>query len=165
MATDRSLEKLMTEHGPAVARVAALYEFDATEREDLVQDIWLAIWRALPRFRGDSSARTFVFRIAHNRAVSHVHRRRRAPKPVSEPRDREEPAADPARSYELSETMQSLLRALRTLPVIDRQIVQMSLEGLRQAEIGEVLGISEGNVAVRLNRARARLRQRMERTR
>lgn len=157
------LSELMKLHGPAIARVAALYEFDPVEREDLVQDIWLAIWRALPKFRGDSSERTFLFRIAHNRSISHAQKRSRAAKPAAdELPDREDPGAGPARQVELSETMERLLGAIRRLPLIDRQILQLSLEDLRQGEISEVLGLSENNVAVRLNRARRRLREMME---
>ena len=63
--------RLLQEHGPALNRLAAGYEWDPVERQDLLQDIALAIWRALPAFRGESSERTFVFRIAHNRGLTH----------------------------------------------------------------------------------------------
>ena len=63
--------RLVSEHERAIRRMASSYERDAARRQDLVQDIWLALWQALPGFRGDSSERTFVFRIAHNRGVSH----------------------------------------------------------------------------------------------
>jgi RNA polymerase sigma factor (sigma-70 family) len=155
-------DTLLSAYGQAVARLAAGYEFDAGEREDLVQDIWLAVWLALPRFRGECSERTFVYRIAHNRAISHVDRRARAHKPAATPPDLPDAAAGPAESDEQARTLAALLRALRALPVIDRQIVQMSLDGLPQREIGEVLGIRENHVAVRLNRARKRLRELME---
>ena len=64
--------RLLQEHDRALRRMAASYERDPSRRQDLVQDIWLAVWQALPRFRNECSERTFVFRIAHNRAVSHV---------------------------------------------------------------------------------------------
>src|SRR5215472_7965496 len=73
-------EALLREYEPALRRLAAAYEPDVHEREDLLQDIAFALWRALPCFRGDSSTRTFVYRIAHNRAISHRlngHRRQR----------------------------------------------------------------------------------------
>ena len=64
--------RLLHEHDRALRRLAASYERDPSRQQDLVQDIWLAVWQALPRFRGECSERTFVFRIAHNRAVSHI---------------------------------------------------------------------------------------------
>ncbi|HEX3457642.1 MAG TPA: sigma factor, partial [Candidatus Baltobacteraceae bacterium] len=57
-----------------IKRIALSYERQAHLVEELVQDVYLAIWRALPSFRGDSSLRTFVARIATNRAVTHVAR-------------------------------------------------------------------------------------------
>jgi RNA polymerase sigma-70 factor (ECF subfamily) len=64
--------RLLQEHDRALRRLAASYERDPSKQQDLIQDIWLGVWQALPRFRGECSERTFVFRIAHNRAVSHV---------------------------------------------------------------------------------------------
>ena len=162
MSDESRFLELLRAHGPAIARIAALYELDPAEREDLVQEIWLAIWRALPRFRGESGVRTFLFRIAHNRAVSHVQKRSRAAKPAGELPELEDPRANPARDAEASQTVERLLQALHRLPWIDRQIVQMSLDGLPQSEIGEVLGVRENHVAVRLHRARRRLRELME---
>jgi RNA polymerase sigma factor (sigma-70 family) len=57
---------LLATHGPSLARLAGSYARDPTEREDLFQEIAIAVWRALPRFRGECSERTFLFRIAHN---------------------------------------------------------------------------------------------------
>ena len=63
-------ERLMREHGPSVMRLAAAHESNPANRDDLVQEIALALWKALPQFRGECSERTLVFRIAHNRAVT-----------------------------------------------------------------------------------------------
>ncbi|MFT6818475.1 MAG: RNA polymerase sigma factor (sigma-70 family), partial [Myxococcota bacterium] len=61
-----TFEEIHRDFGPAVSRQVASYLPPGQNREDLVQDIWLAIWRALPRFRGDSSTKTYLFRIVHN---------------------------------------------------------------------------------------------------
>ncbi len=68
-STDGRFARLLVEHGAALRRLAAAYEADVDERDDLIQEISFAIWRALPAFRGDCSERTFVFRIAHNNAI------------------------------------------------------------------------------------------------
>ena len=70
-------EQLWRDYGASLGRLASSYELGAHAREDLLQEIRLAIWVALPRFRGESSLRTFVFRIAHNRALTHVWRRKK----------------------------------------------------------------------------------------
>ncbi len=66
----------MQAEGAALARLAASYARGPGDGEDLFQDIAVAIWQALPRFRGECSERTFLFRIAHNRGIAHVARRR-----------------------------------------------------------------------------------------
>src|SRR5579859_7014745 len=68
-------ERIFATHGQALVRLTACYESDSQAREDLLQEILLAIWRALPSFRGDCSEKTFALRVAHNRCLTHVWRR------------------------------------------------------------------------------------------
>jgi RNA polymerase sigma factor (sigma-70 family) len=152
-------ERLLREPGASLGRLTTLYERDPTEREDLMQEIGLALWRALPGFRGDCSERTFVFRVAHNRGLSH--RARRRPEPAaSEMVDAvEDPAPGPEHAAERAMERDRLVAAVRRLPESLRDTVVLSLEGLTPREIGGVLGITEGNAAVRLTRARERLRE------
>ena len=70
--------ELWAEFGGSLARLVQSYEALPQAQEDLLQEIRLAIWMALPKFRGDSSLKTFVFRIAHNRSLTHVWHRRQA---------------------------------------------------------------------------------------
>lgn len=151
----------MREYGPALSRLAASYEPVITQREDLLQEIALAIWRALPRFRGECSERTFIYRIAHNRGLSHAWRRHPVQQPLEEIVESQEPV-DPRPQPEEQAAQQRqrirLVAAIQLLPVAYRQIVTLVLEDLSHAEIADVLGISENNVAVRLNRARKALK-------
>lgn len=152
----------MAEHGPAVGRAAALYERDPVERQDLIQEIWVAIWRALPAFRGDSSLRTYIFRIAHNCGVTHVARHVRRDLPVEHLPDNPDAGPAPDQLTGRMEDAARLEDALRRLPLRDRQIVGLKLEGLANREIAEASGLTENNVAVRLTRARSRLRDLLE---
>ena len=156
-AADTAIDDVIRAHGDALERVAWGYVDNAPDREDLMQEILVALWRALPRFRGESSLRTFVLRVAHNRAITFATRRRRFedlpeegllpdPAPLVEERLIEEQHRD------------SLFRAIRELPEAQRQAVMLHLEGLSQREIAELQETSENNVAVRLTRARKALR-------
>ena len=145
-------------HGPALSRLAASYTRGAAEREDLLQEIAFAIWQALPRFRGECSERTFIFRIAHNRALSHIGRRRLPLAEGDEHLEVSSPAPDPERAMSIEQEGQRLLDAIRRLPLPYAQVVTLTLEEMTYAEIGEVLGISETNVGARLTRAREMLR-------
>lgn len=153
---------LVREHGAAIRRLAFAYERDAARQQDLVQDIWMALWQALPAFRGECSERTLVFRIAHNRAVTHIkHWRRRRTEALDADMPVRDRAADPERALTDRERQDRLRAAVQALPLGLRQVVVLTLEGLSNREAGEVLGISENNVAVRLTRARSALARRL----
>jgi RNA polymerase sigma factor (sigma-70 family) len=160
---ERRLEILLAAHGPSLGRVAASYTRDAADREDLFQDIVIAIWRALPGFRGECSERTFVFRIAHNRGISHSARRRAVAATLTDDLEVADAAPTPEQAVATTQEGQRLLAAVQRLSVGYRQVVTLSLEGLSYAEIADVLGISESNVGARLTRARQLLRQALER--
>ncbi|MEX2961861.1 RNA polymerase sigma factor [Microbulbifer sp. TYP-18] len=160
---DQLFQQLLAEHSGGVSRVAATYARGIGEREDLTQEIWLAVWRALPAFRGEASLKTFVYRIAHNRSVSALVRRRPPGDALQDAEEPEDPTPGPAQQYAALRDAQSLLAAVQKLPLGLRQTLSLRLEGLSYEEIAEVLGVSESNVAVRLNRARQRLSARLTR--
>lgn len=157
----RRFDEILTANGPALGRLAASYTRSTADRDDLFQEISMAIWRSLPQFRGECSERTFVFRIAHNRAITHIAQR----KPTAELTAELEPAdprANPEKTVSQTQQEQRLIDAIRRLPLAYRQTITLTLEGLSYAEIAEVLGIGESNVGVRLNRARNLLREMLE---
>lgn len=157
---EEHFERLMHEHGAGVARLASAYERNTASRDDLVQEIALALWRALPGFRGDCSERTFVFRIAHNRAVTHAERSRRgATVGLDDAPEITDDRGSPEMQASTTELRTRLLEAVRAIPLGHRQVITLVLEGLTHAEIADVLGITEANVAVRASRARKELRE------
>lgn len=151
-------EQVLQELGPSLRRLAACYEPVTARQEELYQEISLAIWQALSRFRGDSSMRTFVYRIAHNRALTHVWRRKAVDADVAEAEQIADPAPSPEASTSRRQQREHLARALRTLPIVHRQVLSLALEDLSNREIASVVGVSEKAVAVRLTRARQALR-------
>lgn len=159
MTAGDPIEDLLRSYEPALRRLAASYERDRALQDDLVQDMLLALFRALPGWRHECSERTFVYRVAHNRALSHLARRRPAFDDLERAASVPDPAPLPEARAVAREEHATLLAALRRLPVAQRQLLIMALEGLAPREIAEVLGITENNVAVRLTRARAALRE------
>ena len=164
-ALDARYDQILRREGAALRRVAAAYEAEAARREDLFQEICLAIWQALPRFRGESSERTFVFRIAHNRGLTH-RSRRPVTGGISADLEEAEAVADPRPGPEAevgeAQRRERLRSAVLALPLEPRQVISLTLEGLSSREIAEILGITENNAAVRLSRARRALRQILE---
>ena len=156
-------DRLLAANGPALLRLASSYTNASSDRDDLFQDIAMALWQALPRFRGECSERTFLFRVAHNRAIDYLRRRRALTTPLdeteAEPRD-SRPNPETGLAHE--QQGRRLHQAIHRLPVTYRQIITLVLEEMSYSEIAEVLGVTETNVGVRLNRARQLLRKLLE---
>ena len=123
------------------------------DQEDLMQEIMLALWHALPAFRGEASRTTFIYRVAQNTALTWRRsvRHRHLDEELDESRHA---AAPPEQRLERGE---SLYRAIRRLPVADRSLILLQLDELGYREIAGITGLSESNVGVRLNRIRRRL--------
>lgn len=79
-----TFDDLLARHGAALWRAVASYSPPGAERDDLAQEVLVAVWQALPRFRGEGSPRGFVLRIAHNRGLSLAWSRARRPAAQSE---------------------------------------------------------------------------------
>ena len=152
--------KWLALHGGAVWKVARAYTVTAEDCQDLVQDILLQVWRSLPQFEGRASVATWIYRIALNTALTWRRQERRRPErqPLFEI---EEPTADDSESaqhVEQREVVERLYATIRQLPKGDAALVLLYLDDLSYREMAEVLGISESNVGVKLNRARNALR-------
>ncbi|MCO5319334.1 MAG: sigma-70 family RNA polymerase sigma factor [Microthrixaceae bacterium] len=128
-----------------------------TLAEDAVQETMIKAWQGLGRFRGESSMRTWVLRIAHNTAISMLRRRRES---VMAPEDMPELAGgpDPARSSAAMSDLREVRAALEQLDELSRSVVILrEVEGMTYAEIAETLEVPVPTVKTRLLRARKRL--------
>ena len=164
VSLEERYERVMADNAAAIRRLAASYTKTASDRDDLFQEIAMAFWQALPAFRGESSERTYLFRIAHNRAMAVLSRKRLSLEPVDEETDAPDTRPSPEERYAEQQQQDQLLAATRRLPVPYRQVITLALEGMDYAEIAEILGIEIGNVGARLTRARGLLRTLMENT-
>ncbi|HJP98981.1 MAG TPA: sigma-70 family RNA polymerase sigma factor [Rhodanobacteraceae bacterium] len=154
-------DQIIADYLAMVRRIAAAYEANPGAREDLVQEILCAVWRALPRFQGRGSLRGFIARIAANRAITHVQRALRVPDSTELTNDLAGSEASPEAHAVAFDDKERLVKALRTLPIGLREPALLALEGLTQQEIAGVLGITVNAVAVRMTRAKSRLRKLM----
>jgi RNA polymerase sigma-70 factor (ECF subfamily) len=164
-ATEHEIAEVLRQHGGMIARIARAHESDHGRCEELVQDIQLAIWQALPRFRGQANIRTYVARIAQNRSVSHVAREARIPIPAPlDPFDDVLPSAEqtPEDAAVQADARRHLEQAVRELPLGLRLTVTLALEGFSSDEVATVLGISTSAAAVRLHRAKTTLQDKLK---
>jgi len=163
-ATDRAdggcvewYEAVLKRYRRPLGQIAARYCATEAEAEDLLQDIHLAIWNALPGFRGDCSERTFVLRIARNRGANA--RRRRSTIAVMGVCDPTDPTPSADERIDDTRRKTALSRAVNALPRVLREAVTLRLDGLSYREIGARLGVTETNASVRVTRARQALKR------
>lgn len=156
---DDDFATLIQAHAALIARIARSYEADPGRAEDLVQEIHLAVWKALPRFNASAGLRTYIARISHNRAISHVSREVR--RPPSLDLDDDLPASDPSPEDVTvqKDARRKLEDAVRRLPIGQRVVATLALEGFTPEEVASVLGITPTAASVRLHRAQKQLRE------
>jgi RNA polymerase sigma-70 factor, ECF subfamily len=150
----------LNEHGGAVLKVARAYTLTTEDCQDLVQEILLQVWRSLPQFQGRASVSTWFYRVALNTALDwhrKEHRRRVHQHSILEVEDLSVTGSDGAQQAVRREIIERLFVAIRQLPKTDAALVLLYLDDLSYRQIAEVLGISESNVGVKLNRAKKAL--------
>jgi RNA polymerase sigma-70 factor (ECF subfamily) len=142
-------------YGAALDRLTHAYEADPDKRLDLGQEIRLALWRSFAGWNGQCSLRTWVYRVAHNAATSYVIRQRRvnAWKLVSLEELEHLPDRDVGwAATDQHQAFERLLELIQSLKPLDRQVILSYLEDMDAVSIGEIVGLSSGNVATKIHR-------------
>jgi RNA polymerase sigma-70 factor (ECF subfamily) len=138
----------------SLERLAGAYEADAEKRRDLTQDIHFQLWRSFQSYDARCSLRTWVYRIAHHVAVSHVIRERRILSTLVSLEELEmlpdKVEGSSARDRRLN--LDRLSALIQRLKPLDRQVIVSYLEDLDAASIGEITGLSPANIAMRIHR-------------
>ncbi len=136
---------------------------DSADRDDLMQELLLAVWRSVPAFRGTSKVSTFLYRVAHNAALTwrrgQIGYRNRVDRFEATAAAASEPPSSGRGAAGTSEALLHIYAAIRRLAPVDRSLILLQLDGVDHAEIGSIHGLTENNVAVRLNRIRQKLMQ------
>jgi len=155
------LQQIVEIHAAMVRRIASVYERHPDRIDDLAQDVWLAVWQALPRLNDPSTLKSYIARITQNICVTHVRRAL-----VRQTQDLTDLLIDtvPDRSPPVDEAavhamqLARLIEAVRDLPENLKAVATLYLEEMPIKEIALALGISESNASVRLHRAKSAIR-------
>jgi RNA polymerase sigma-70 factor (ECF subfamily) len=147
------------EHTGLLLKVTRSFAEETADQDDLFQEILLQVWLSLPNFRDDSKPTTWLYRVALNTALAwkrgeKKRRGRQSSLPIVEPAA---PATSAADAQQNGHVIDQLYAAIRTLPPAKRALVVLYLDGFTYREISEVVGISESNVGVSLNRIKRQL--------
>ena len=162
---DERYGRAAAEYGPALGRLARGYEADPDIRTDLLQDIHLALWRSMAAFDGRCSLRTWVYRVAHNAAASHVLKRRRARAGAMvglDELDVRDAAPNPEDALGEHQALARLMAMIRALKAPDAQVMLLYLEDLDAASIGEITGLSAAAVSTKIHRIKSVLAKRFQ---
>ena len=137
-----------------IRRVCVLYMDASDEREDLFQEVVCQAWRSYAGFRADAKFTTWLYRVALNTAISYHRKKVRRRKVESHGRLLHEPPTEDPYAEEVA----LMYAAIGRLSKIDKALVLLYLDDRSYEEMADVMGMTVGNVGVRLNRIRKRLR-------
>lgn len=144
-------------HKGILYKVSKMYMDNSDDQQDLFQEIVCQLWKSYESFRNESQFSTWMYRVAVNTAIVFLRKEKRKV-------DRYEIASenvkeDEGDSHIKESQLDHFYKAVQKLEKIDKAIIFYQLEGFSHKEIGENLGISEGNARVKLNRAKEKLKE------
>ena len=152
---ERIFGEWLAGHKGILFKVVHAYAFEHADRQDLFQEIVFQIWRSVDAFRGDSSVPTWMYRVALNTAIAWTRKQ-----------DRHHRGKQPLEVVEGLLTTVSdghdprvewLYRQIAQLRDVDRSVALLLLDGFAYKEIAAIVGITESNVGVKINRIKSAL--------
>lgn len=149
----------ITEHQNLIHKVCRIYTSCTEDHNDLFQEITIQLWKAYPKFRGDSKFTTWAYRVALNTAITLFRKKKRSVDTSSDIENHLYKIAFKEYDFEEEEQLKLMYKAIHQLGDIDKALVFMYLEEKDYSEISETLGITEVNARVKMNRVKTKLRQ------
>lgn len=154
-----ALEALYARYSAPLYRYVLRLVHETTVAEDLLQEVFVAVWRGASRFKGRAQVRTWIFRIAHNQAVNWLRRQRPALRlnAVEGLPSKGDPVVDRTMARWRADQVR---QALPRLSAKHRAVLELTFyHGFSQAEIAQIVGCPVGTVKSRMSYARRYLRQ------
>jgi RNA polymerase sigma-70 factor (ECF subfamily) len=151
-----TFEKIYHDHWQKVFRLCMGYVNDSDWAKDIAQETFITVWEQLPKFRNESAVGTWIFRIASNQCLRQIEKQKKMPK-----------AEFPVQLESKTEISNEgkiafLYKSISELNEIERIIISLELEDVKQMEIAEIVGISEANVRVKIHRIKEKLSEKFK---
>ncbi len=153
---EQSFVKQLKENQNIVHKICRLYTNDSDAHNDLFQEITIQLWKAFPKFRGDSKFSTWAYRVALNTAITLYRKSTKSVSTVSYEVQKHFFTHEEY-NYEVEEKLKLMYQAVHQLNDIEKALVYMYLEDKDYTEISETLGISEVNARVKMHRIKGKL--------
>ncbi|MEO8235845.1 MAG: sigma-70 family RNA polymerase sigma factor [Flavobacterium sp.] len=157
-ALEQSFVGQLKENQNIIHKICRLYTQDDDSHNDLFQEITIQLWKAFPKFRGDSKFSTWAYRVALNTAIT-LYRKNTKTVNTIEFETGKHFVLQEEYNYEEEEHLKLLYKAVQQLNDIEKALVFMYLEDKDYTEISETLGISEVNARVKMNRIKTKLKK------
>jgi RNA polymerase sigma-70 factor (ECF subfamily) len=146
---------LLNKNQRIIYKICNLYMDNAVDKEDLFQEITLQAWKSFGSFRGDAQFSTWLYRIALNTAITFFRKEKRKI-PVLNTETLPELTDE---QNDIENRIKAMYQAIGDLSKIDKALVMLYLEDYSYIEIGDILGITPNNVAVKMNRIKLKLKE------
>lgn len=153
----KQFEERVKGHELLLHKVCRIYAYTDADRKDLFQEMVIQLWKAYPKFRGDAKFSTWMYRVALNTAITGLRRKKdfiTAYDPATLPAHFAEETSNPE-----EDQLQQLYAAIEQLNQVEKAIVMLYMEDRSYEEMEEILGMSQGNLRVKMNRIKEKLRQ------
>lgn len=154
MGKEQVFIKILEENQQRIQKICGMYTSTSEDCKDLVQEVILNIWKAYPTFEGKSTIDTWIYRIILNVCLKKKFLRQKVQRTISLDGLSFDP---PSETTSNEDNYLALKVCINQLDFSDRAIIILFLEELSYREIGEIIGISENYVAVKIKRIKAKL--------
>jgi RNA polymerase sigma factor (sigma-70 family) len=152
-----AFEKHISENETLIYKVCSIYAYTDADRQDLFQEIVIQLWQNYQKFKGDAKFSTWLYRVAINTAITGLRKKKdiiTSYEPASLPADIKEENS----GAEEEERLQQLYAAIEKLNPVEKAIVMLYMEDRSYDEMEDILGMSQGNLRVKMNRIKQKLR-------
>ena len=151
-----TFEEIHKIYWPKVYRQCMGYINDPDTAKDITQETFIKVWQQLPKFRNESSIGTWIFRIAVNPCLGQIREDKKMPKSEFPKEILQVTLVD------IEPQVQFLYKCISELPEIERIIISLELEELKQKEIAKIVGLSEGYTRLRIHRIKEKLTKKFQ---
>ncbi|REC63229.1 RNA polymerase subunit sigma-70 [Chryseobacterium pennae] len=156
--TEAAFLKLVNQHKGILYKASRIYADSIEDREDLQQQILIQLWKSYQNFKGNSEFSTWMYRVAINTAITYLKKeKQRSKNHTDTPHHFEVHQEDynPNKDQQL----EIFYTAVQELNALEKAVIFYFMEGMSHKEIGNNLGLSEGNARVKLNRTKEKIQQ------
>jgi RNA polymerase sigma factor (sigma-70 family) len=154
---EKEFKRQIEAHELLLLKICRIYAYTDANRQDLFQEIVIRLWKAYPNFKGHSKLSTWLYRVAINTAISGLRKKKNFIQHY-EPAAMPEPANAPPEEHDEEERLKQLYHAIEQLNAVEKAIVMLYMEDRSYEEMEEIIGLSQGNLRVKMNRIKEKLR-------